>query len=220
MDNFKLFKDISDEEMLEMYKDILGSKEMGVRPRSLDPYAKKLKETCRFEMLSQATNFVIEIFYEEVAMRYFRKVDNRKMSKKTDSPFLLLTEDVEEVVSYCWWDNEEGLQEDAVERRGSGERIICAIEISSCRDVEIPPEYTVDNFIEEVNSAYDDAKERGFDSIVLAIATDTEQTYYINDTEDGFQCDEFDYHFEDLDSIAETLFNEKIIGKPVEIRVE
>ena len=36
VDNFKLFKDISDEEMLEMYKDILGSKEMGLRPRSLD----------------------------------------------------------------------------------------------------------------------------------------------------------------------------------------
>lgn len=30
------------------------------------------------------------------------------------------------------------------------------------------------------------AKEKGFDSIVLAIKTDTEQTYYINDTEDGF----------------------------------
>ena len=41
MDKFELFKDISDEEMLEIYKDILDSKEMGVRPRSLDPYAKK-----------------------------------------------------------------------------------------------------------------------------------------------------------------------------------
>lgn len=75
VDNFKLFKDISDEEMLEMYKDILGSKEMGLRPRSLDSYAKQLKETCRFEMLSQATNFVIELFYEEVALRYFRNIN-------------------------------------------------------------------------------------------------------------------------------------------------
>lgn len=139
---------------------------------------------------------------------------------KPESSFFLLTEDVDGNVSYCWWDKEEGLQEDAVERRGSGERIICAIEISSCRNVEIPPEYIVDDFIEEVNSAYDNAKERRFDSIVLAIETDTEQTYYINDIEDGFQCDEFDYYFEDLDSIAEALFNEKIIGKPVEIRSE
>lgn len=140
--------------------------------------------------------------------------------EKPESPFFLLTEDTEGVVSYCWWDNEDDMKEDAVERRGSGERIICAIEISSCRDVEIPPEYMVDDFIEEINSAYDDAKERGFDSIVLAIETDTEQTYYINDTEGRFQCDEFDYYFEDLDSIAETLFNERIIGKPVEIRIE
>lgn len=143
-----------------------------------------------------------------------------KIFTKPDSPFLLLTEDSDGNVSYCWWDNEDNMKEDAVERRGSGERIICAIEISFCRDVEIPPEYTVDDFIDEVNSAYDDAKERGFDSIVLTIETDTEQTYCINNTEDGFQCDEFDFYFEDLDSIAETLYNEKIIGKPIEIRIE
>lgn len=153
-------------------------------------------------------------------MSEFKALDGEKPFMQPESPFFLLTEDEEGNVSYYWWDNEERLQEDAVERRSNGERIICAIEISSCRNVEIPPEYTVDDFIEEVNSAYDDAKERGFDSIVLVIETDTEQTYYINDTEDGFQCDEFDYYFEDLDSIAETLFNEKIIGKPVEIRIE
>ena len=153
-------------------------------------------------------------------MSEFETLDGSKPFMQPESPFLLLTEDAEGVVSYCWWDDEDNMKKDAVERRGAGERIIYAIEISSCRDVEIPPEYTVDDFIEEINSAYDDAKERGFDSIVLVIETDAEQTYYINDTEDGFQCDEFDYYFEDLDSIAETLFNEKIIGKSVEIRVE
>lgn len=153
-------------------------------------------------------------------MSEFETLDGSKPFMQPESPFLLLTEDAEGVVSYCWWDDEDNMKKDAVERRGAGERIIYAIEISSCRDVEILPEYTVDDFIEEINSAYDDAKERGFDSIVLAIETDTEQTYYINNTEDGFQCDEFDYYFEDLDSIAETLFNEKIIGKPVEIRIE
>lgn len=76
---------------------------------------------------------------------------------QSESPFFLLTEDVDGNVSYCWWDNEEGLQEDAVERGGAGERIICAIEISSCRDVEIPPVYTVDDFIEKVNKVYDEA---------------------------------------------------------------
>lgn len=75
MDNFKLFKNVSDEEMLEMYKNIMESKETGMRPKSLDPYAKQLKEACHFEMMSQATNFVIELFYEEVAMRYFNEIN-------------------------------------------------------------------------------------------------------------------------------------------------
>lgn len=139
--------------------------------------------------------------------------------KKPEAPFLLLTEDMG-VASYYWWDNEKDMIEDAVERRGNGERIVCAIEISSYRDVEIPSEYMVDDFIEEVNSAYETAEEQGFDSIVLAIETNCEETYYINDMKDGFQCDEFDYVFDDLDSIAETLFNEKMIGRPVEIRIE
>ena len=57
---------------------------------------------------------------------------------RSESPFFLLTEDMDRNVSYCWWNDEDNMKEDAVERRGSGERIICAIEISSCRDIEIP----------------------------------------------------------------------------------
>ena len=140
--------------------------------------------------------------------------------RKPEAPFLLLTEDVERNVSYCWWDNEEKMKNDVVERRENGERIICAIEISSYRDIDIPPEYTVDDFIEEINSAYTEAKEQGMDSIVLAIDTNCEETYYINDIEGEFQCDEFDFVFDDLDSIAETLFDEKMIGKPMGIRIE
>lgn len=139
---------------------------------------------------------------------------------KPETPFLLLTEDIDGSVSYCWWNNEKSMQDDAVERRGNGERIILAVEISSYRKVEIPPEYMVDDFIEEVNNAYEDAKEQGFDSIVLAIDTDMEDTYYISDTPNGFQCDAFDFVFEDIDSIAEALFNEKLIGRPKEVRIE
>ena len=139
---------------------------------------------------------------------------------KPETPFLLLTEDIDGSVSYCWWNDEKSMQDDAVERRGNGERIILAVEISSYRKVEIPPEYMVDDFIEEVNNAYEDAKEQGFDSIVLAIDTDMEDTYYISDTPNGFQCDAFDFVFEDIDSIAEALFNEKLIGRPKEVRIE
>lgn len=139
---------------------------------------------------------------------------------KPESPFLLLTEDMDGIVSYYWWDDEKSMQDDAVERKGNGERIILAVEISSYRNVEIPPEYMVDDFIEEVNNVYEDAKEQGFDSIVLAIDTNIEETYYVNDTQYGFQCDIFNFCFEDLDSVAEALFNEKLIGKPKEIRIE
>ena len=77
----------------------------------------------------------------------------------------------------------------------------------------------LDDFIEEIESAYQDAKEREFDSIIIAIDTDLDITYYINDTEEGFQCDLFDYVFEDLYSIACQLYNE-IIGNVTEIRIE
>lgn len=149
------------------------------------------------------------------------KIIVEKVEEAPKRPYFLITIDAnKEDMHFAWWDDRDGMLKDAVERRNRGEQIITSDEIGyRCRHVEIS-EYTVDDFIEEINSAYDDAKEKGFDSIVLTIETDTEQTYYINDTEDGFQCDEFDYYFEDLDSIAEALFNEKIIGKSVEIRVE
>lgn len=153
-------------------------------------------------------------------MGKFKGLDGRRFFQQPDNPFLLLTEDMNGRVSYSWWNSEEKLYEDANKKRKSGERILYAIEISSCRNVDVLFKYTVDDFINSINSAYNDTKERGFDSIVLVIDTNAEQTYYINETEDGFQCDEFDYYFDDLDSIAETLFNEKIIGKPVEIRIE
>ena len=77
----------------------------------------------------------------------------------------------------------------------------------------------LDDFIEEIESAYQDAKERGFDSIVIAIYTDLDNTYYINDIEEGFQCDVFDYVFDDLYSIASQLYNEWH-GNVTEIRIE
>lgn len=77
----------------------------------------------------------------------------------------------------------------------------------------------LDDFIEEIESAYEDAERRSFDSIVIAIDTDLDNTYYINDTEEGFQCDVFDYVFDDLYSIASQLYNE-LRGNVTEIRIE
>lgn len=153
-------------------------------------------------------------------MSEFKAFDGGEPFLKPERPFLLLAEDDEHSLSYHWLESEEELQEVALELKDGGCRIIDAIEIGSLRDVKIKPEYQVGDFIEEVNSAYDKANELKFDSIILTIDTDIEETYHINDTPDGFQCDEFDYYFDDLDSIAEALFVEKIIGKPVEIRIE
>ena len=83
----------------------------------------------------------------------------------------------------------------------------------------IDEQMDLDNFIEEIELAYQDATERGFDSIVIAIDTDLDNTYYINDTEEGFQCDLFDYVFDDLYSIACQLYDE-LHGNVTEIRVE
>lgn len=77
----------------------------------------------------------------------------------------------------------------------------------------------LDVFIEEIKSVYQDATERGFDSIVIAIDTDSDNTYYINDTEDGFQCDLFDYVFDDLYDISSQLYDE-IQGNVIDIRIE
>ena len=68
---FDIFKDVPNDELKTIYDDILKSEEDGLRPKSLDPYAEKLREICKFEMFSQATNFAKELFYKEVAKRYF-----------------------------------------------------------------------------------------------------------------------------------------------------
>lgn len=98
--------------------------------------------------------------------------------------------------------------------------MIESIEIGSCPDIDIKNSgYLIGDFIEEIIATYKTVVEQGFDSIVLVIDTDADETYYINDAVNGFQCDSFDYYFDDLASIAEELFNE-IQGNVTEIRIE
>lgn len=77
----------------------------------------------------------------------------------------------------------------------------------------------LDVFIKQIKSLYQDATEIGFDSIVIAIDTDLDNTYYINDTEEGFQCDLFDYLFDDLYDVSCRLYDE-LNGNVVDIRIE
>ena len=139
---------------------------------------------------------------------------------KPDRPFLLLTENVEGVVSFSWFRSEEELIDAAQERLEYGEMIISAIEINGQRDIEIQNmRISQNDFIEEVKATYKIAKAQGFDSIVLAIDTDCGLTYYINDTTEGFQCDLWEYNFNDLDAIASQLYDE-MHGAMIEIRAE
>lgn len=142
-----------------------------------------------------------------------------KIFLKPEKPFLLLTRDQEGSELHYWLKSVHELEKVIFEREECGEKIIDAIEIGSYRDIEIHPGYSVEDFIKEINSTYNNAKERGFDNIVLVIETDVEQEYFIYDIEEGFQCDEFICYYDDLDSIAAALFDE-MIGKVVEIRIE
>lgn len=76
-----------------------------------------------------------------------------------------------------------------------------------------------DDFIVTLQNNYEEALVQGFDSIVLAIDTDLEKTYYINDTPDGFQCDLWGYYFDNLEDIASQLYDE-MHGNVTDIRIE
>ena len=84
-------------------------------------------------------------------------------------------------------------------------------------DEDIP--MSLDDFIDALHENYEDAVARGFDSIVLTIDTDTGNTYYISDTQDGFQCDLVGYYYNDLADIAIRLYGE-IQGNVTDIRIE
>lgn len=145
---------------------------------------------------------------------------NENIYTKPVHPFLLIFEDMEHYVNYNWFKTEEELLEVAKEISDSSGKIIDSIEIGSSREVDCAKIVHDEGwFIESIISIYDLAVSQGFDSIVLAIDTDIDKTYYINDTENGFQCDNFDYYFDDLDSIASKLFNE-IYSNVTEIRIE
>lgn len=108
MDIFEIFAGVPDKEMFEIYKDILSGEEAGLRPRSLDPYAKQLKEICHFEMLSQSTKFAVELFYEEIAKRYFQNYDKSKSETEElkrlmdqDDTLGIISKDNLKVIGHC-----------------------------------------------------------------------------------------------------------------------
>lgn len=71
MDKFDIFAGIPNMEMKKLYGDILQSREKGLRPLSLDPFVARLKDICHFKSTSDAIQFAQDLFYKEVAKRYF-----------------------------------------------------------------------------------------------------------------------------------------------------
>lgn len=70
-------------------------------------------------------------------MSEFRNFDDGKPFVQPEKPFMLVFEDKEEALSITWLETEEELLATVEEVKGYGCRIIDAIEIASCRDVEI-----------------------------------------------------------------------------------
>ena len=72
--NLEIFSECTNEQLLEIYKDIIGSKIMGIKAISFNQYADKLRKICAFKTKAQAIDFAEKLFYEEVAKRFFEQM--------------------------------------------------------------------------------------------------------------------------------------------------
>ncbi len=89
--------------------------------------------------------------------------------------------------------------------------------VSTGYDLIIEP-MSLDEFIKVIKSTYQEA-DYLFEDVTIAIDTDLNNTYYINKTDSGFECDLFDGVFDDLDTIANQLY-EKMHGNATYIRYD
>lgn len=76
----------------------------------------------------------------------------------------------------------------------------------------------VQDVVKEIIDSYNFAKEKGFDSIVIAIDAEC-GSYTISEYEGGFISDPFDCTYKDIEDIAEDLVG-IIKGGVYEIRIE
>lgn len=70
-------------------------------------------------------------------MSELRNFDGGNPFIQPEKPFMLVFEDKEDALSIAWMETEEELLAVVEEVKGYGCRIIDAIEIASCRDVEL-----------------------------------------------------------------------------------
>ena len=148
--------------------------------------------------------------------------------EKTESELVLLYKQfLESEVNHGISDNELGEIRDVYCKRQTNGLLVMILDLTRTiadkwylehkPDEDIPMSH--DDFIAALQDNYEEALARGFDSIVLAIDTDIGNTYYIYDTPYGFQCDLWDYYFEDLEDLASQLYDE-MHGDVTDIRIE
>lgn len=71
MKYIQIFKNEPDARMKELYLDIRNGREEGLRPRSLDPYIKDVREHLPHLTFGEAWKYTEQLFWEEVAHRFF-----------------------------------------------------------------------------------------------------------------------------------------------------
>ena len=65
-----LFENVTDNNLKSIYEEIFIAREEGLRPRILDPYIQKVSDVYNLSV-SGGWKFTEELFWEEVARRYF-----------------------------------------------------------------------------------------------------------------------------------------------------
>ncbi len=70
-----IFSDTTNIQLLEIYKDIIGSRELGIAPTTLRPFAEEIKQQYSLSTIGEASSFALNYFYEEIALRFFKSVD-------------------------------------------------------------------------------------------------------------------------------------------------
>lgn len=75
------FEDKTDNNLKSIYEEILIAREEGLRPRILDPYIQKVRDTYNLSVL-EGWKFTEQLFWEEVAKRYFENKVVKNGAKK------------------------------------------------------------------------------------------------------------------------------------------
>ena len=65
------FEDKTDDELKDIYKEIFKAREEGLRPRILDSYIQEVCDNYPFNV-AEGWKFTEQLFWEEVARRYFK----------------------------------------------------------------------------------------------------------------------------------------------------